>query len=543
MTTLNFLSIAATFLALLLILQPRPRLLNAAPIFLFLIVLVNIIVNGYQANILSVYLITIALILIAVRRLLRAKSTTLQTRSRRSWTAGLLATGLALLGLLMAIRATLFFSLPPADLTRLNWSAAFDQMHARLSKTYAFGDWKEIDWDTLYDTYAPRIFDAGENKDRQAYYLTLQSYISAIPDGHVWLEGDDFGTRQQMVGGGYGLEIAALDDGRIIAVTITPGGPAEKAGLLWGAELLTWNGLPIESALEQTAVIWPKRRGAPATAEGLALEKLRLLVRNPVGTQLTITFLNPGASEPEGVVLTAVHDGQMDQDGNNAPGLIPVEKGLILSSGYGYLKINNEHEENEPTAAVQGAIQYFVDSNVPGVIVDVRGNTGGTDDLVPRFVGYFFRERHFYEAITIYFQPFNSFIERPSPIWIEPLEPHYDGPVAVLIDQACFSSGEGIPMALAHLPQSAVIGFTGTYGSFGMTGGVILMPEGLTLHFPDGQSLDENGIIQLDSSAALEGGVAPTIRLPLTEETARALYLDHQDVLLDYAINYLNGRS
>lgn len=539
MTTMNIILIAAALVTLILIWRQRPKWLNVVPILLALLAIFQIVEDGFQANMLPVYLVAIGLLIIASRRLLLSKKMAVQPRRHRHQVAGLLGTALALLGLSLAVRATLFFSLPPQDLAGLSWTDAFDSMHTRFSKAYAFGEWKAIDWDVLYDTYAPRIRAAQAAQDRQAYYLALLQYTGTIPDGHVWLEGDDFGTRQQMVGGGYGLEILGLDDDRIIAVNLASGGPAELAGMEWGTEILAWNDLPMETALSQTPVTWPKRRGAPATVEGVRLNQYRLLVRAPIGTSTSVTFRNLTESEVREATLTAVHDGQMDLDGNAAPSLIPVEKGVILPSGYGYLKINNEHEENDPAAVAQQAVQLFVDNGAPGIILDVRGNTGGADDLVPQFAGYFFSERQLYEAITIYFQPLNIFIERPPRLWIEPLEPYYNGPVVVLIDQACFSSGEGIPMALEHLPQATVIGFNGTYGSFGMTGGFIHLPEGLTLHFPDGQSIDAQGVIQLDSNAALEGGVAPTIRVPMTEETARQLYIDHRDVLLDYAINYL----
>ena len=125
---------------------------------------------------------------------------------------------------------------------------------------------------------------------------------------------------------------------------------------------------------------------------------------------------------------------------------------------------------------------------------------------------------------------------------IEPLQPHYSGPVVVLIDHATFSSGEGIPMAISRLSQGTVIGFYDTYGSFGMTGGEIDLPGALTLFYPDGQSLDAEGAIQLDSDASLQGGVAPTMRVPMTEATARSLFLNREDVLLDFAVQYLNDR-
>lgn len=222
-----------------------------------------------------------------------------------------------------------------------------------------------------------------------------------------------------------------------------------------------------------------------------------------------------------------------------------MEKGIILPSGYGYIKIKNEHNDDDfpdPGLMIQDAMYLFIDNDVPGVVLDVRGDRGGDDQLVPQFVGYFFGQRDLYETITIYFQPFNTFINHPPQLWIEPLEPQYGGPVVVLIDNTTFSSGEGMPMAIQRLPQGAVIGFHGTYGSFGMTGGVIKLPEGLILHYPDGQSLDAQGMIQLDSNDGLQGGVVPTVPISMTAETAQALFVKNEDVLLDFAIRYLVGR-
>jgi carboxyl-terminal processing protease len=309
----------------------------------------------------------------------------------------------------------------------------------------------------------------------------------------------------------------------------------------WGAEILTWNGQPVRQALDQTPVVWPLRRGAPATLEGRRLEQLRLLVRAPAGAMASVSFRNPDGAEIQQAALTAVYDGAVAQDGNAESFLPPVEPGVTLPGDIGYIKINNEHEGTgaHPGEVFQDAVRAFMDAQVTGVILDVRGNRGGDDRLVPQFVGYFFEQRELYEKVSLYFQPLNTFIHRPPVLWIDPLEPYYDGPVVVLVDNATFSSGEGIPLAVSRLPQGAVIGFNGTYGSFGMTGGNIILPEGLTLHFPDGQSLDRGGQIQLDSSSTLQGGVAPTIRVPMTEEAAKAVFLNHEDFLLDYAVQYL----
>jgi carboxyl-terminal processing protease len=67
------------------------------------------------------------------------------------------------------------------------------------------------------------------------------------------------------------------------------------------------------------------------------------------------------------------------------------------------------------------------------------------------------------------------------------------------------------------------------------------MPGGLTVEYPGGQSLDENGVVQLDSDWSLEGGVTPDIRVPLTAETVRAQFKDGHDVGLETAIRTLSA--
>jgi carboxyl-terminal processing protease len=69
------------------------------------------------------------------------------------------------------------------------------------------------------------------------------------------------------------------------------------------------------------------------------------------------------------------------------------------------------------------------------------------------------------------------------------------------------------------------------------------MPGGLTVEYPGGQSLDENGVVLLDSDWNLEGGVTPDIRVPLTMDTVRARFKDGHDVVLDTAVRILTTHS
>jgi carboxyl-terminal processing protease len=191
---------------------------------------------------------------------------------------------------------------------------------------------------------------------------------------------------------------------------------------------------------------------------------------------------------------------------------------------------------------VEQAVAQFVAHDVPGVIIDVRGNPGGQDWFVPDMMGYFYTESDFYEYMHLdNWQTGFSFLDIAMPLGLEPKEPHYAGPIAVLVDQDTRSSGEGFPLVIQRLPQGRVVGVYGTHGSFGMCCGEIKLPEGLQLLYPVGQSRDADGRVQLDGDHNLVGGVVPDIRVPLTRETVYAMFVEGEDVVLRYAIESLQA--
>jgi carboxyl-terminal processing protease len=134
-----------------------------------------------------------------------------------------------------------------------------------------------------------------------------------------------------------------------------------------------------------------------------------------------------------------------------------------------------------------------------------------------------------------------SFLKVDMPLGIEPKEPHYAGPVAVLIDQYTKSTGEGFPLVIQRLPQGFVVGAYGTHGSFGMCCAGFELPGGYELQYALGQALDAEGRVQLDGDHRLQGGVVPDVRVPLTRETVRAMFMENEDVVLQYAIDALQS--
>jgi len=439
------------------------------------------------------------------------------------------------------------------DFRKLGWSEAFERLHARMSEAYPFTEWKDMDWNVLYAQTAPRIAEAESLGDREIYYLALREYIRAVPDGHVAIGGEDLGLRAEAIGGGYGLAIIGLDDGRVVAHILLDDSPAARAGMIWGAEILTWSGLQVDDAIAQTPTLWANPTWA--TLERRYLDQCRYLVRAPQGTSVVVTFLNPGETAPREATLVAEDDAlealtrtlPLEREALRALFTPPI-RAEVLSSGYGYITISGFMPTlggPRPAQIVDRAMADFVAQDVQGIIIDVRGNGGGLDALVPQIVGHFYDEPGFYEYVAAYDPETGQHdIDPEQTLTIEPRAPFFSGTVMVLVDSDTASTAEGIPLAIRRLPQGHVVGIHGTNGSFavGRPGDDLYqLPEGIVVSFLSGRSLDADGEIQVDANADGIGGVVPDIRVPLTEETVHAIYVEGEDVVLKAAVATMNG--
>ena len=426
------------------------------------------------------------------------------------------------------------------DYRRQSWAEAFDNLHATLQERYAFGEWKRIDWDGLYAAHAPDIVAAERSGDREAYYVALREYIYNLPDGHVSIYSDFHDeVERAAIGGGFGFAVLKLGDGRVIAHIIEAGGLAARAGMTWGAEILEWDDRPITEAVQSVSTVWASR--PQATVETLSLVQHQLLTRAPTGTERTVTFRNQGASQAQTVALKARDDSYRTYEKSVYWEMYesPTEavQYRVLEDSVGYIHIASlEPSPNvsDPAKAVNQAVRQTLDENVQALILDVRGNRGGLDTLVPRMMRHFTSTRLHYEDITYYNRLFGSF-QRLQSLHVNPSDPLFTKPVTVLVNHRTKSSGEGFGLVAKSLPNANVIGIHGTDGSFGMSSALVLLPEGIEVGYPWGQSVDQNGVVQVDSNYALEGGVQPDILVPLTLETAEAIYVDGDDVVLDFA--------
>jgi carboxyl-terminal processing protease len=435
------------------------------------------------------------------------------------------------------------------------WLMDFHALHGTVSQKYAFTQWRKIDWEMRWNIGSRDVIFAILDDTSVGYYSAVRKYLFSIPDGHVAmfptnLSAKALNTELKMtyLGAGYGLGITHLDSGKIIVYYLTPGGPGEIAGIQEGAKIIQWNQKPIEKAIAEVSSLWVNDTKSLATLEHRRLEQERLLTRSSKGSQAIVTFQNPGENMAQTQILMAVPD---DFDSLNHGNFVakasrlevPIVQSRILAGGQGYIKVTQEAgppKAQEVLSEFGNALSTFMAQGVSRVIVDLRGNLGGSDMLAANLAGFFYKEKTFYETATGYDSDTHLF-ETIGQVDINPQTPYYDGPVVALVNPATISSGEGVALAIQKSPNGLVMGFHGTNGSFGM----VLSEEGSIIPFsiednnydimiPIGQSLDSENRVQLDSRDGV-GGVTPDIIIPRTADNL-IRFGNGEDVELETAV-------
>jgi len=273
------------------------------------------------------------------------------------------------------------------DYSAMSYPDAFEALFAKVSKEYPFTEEKGIDWNALYEQYSLEISSARNKND---FYLAMRSFAQSIPDAHIYLTLNPeifFNER----GGGFGIVLSELSDGRVIVSQVISDSPAEEAGIQTGAEIISWDGMSVSEAI--SAVV--PNFGPYSTVHHKRLEQVAFLPHVPPGTDVDIVYKNPGVASEERVNLDSVPETDSlfaaIPTFNQDPLSPPVESRILPESGLGYIKVSTYSDDyNLLTGSWEHAIKKLIDNKVPGLIIDIRQNGGGSGYLAPDFAGYFF---------------------------------------------------------------------------------------------------------------------------------------------------------
>jgi RNA polymerase sigma factor (sigma-70 family) len=302
--------------------------------------------------------------------------------------------------------------------TRKGYVKAFHELHQHLGQVYPNFALKGIDWEKVGRELIPRV---GAIETADQFGLLVEELVARLEDSHALvLEGTATPPNPGMPEWD-GLGACLIDDrGRPVVYCVLKLSSAWKAGVRVGMAVVSVNGIPAEEAINQ----WMKRQ---RTYYGYSSErylrydaarwfhrqskrgdKVRVELEDQSGRRFAVTV----SSDYRGwyiprlpVPRLGIEDGGADV------------QSIALADRIGYIHVRRMRQGLE--ASLDQALNSLGD--IKGLIIDVRGNSGGGFDVKTAF------------------QNFDQTGDNAAARH----RPHYDGPIALLIDERCISAGEG----------------------------------------------------------------------------------------------------
>jgi C-terminal processing protease CtpA/Prc len=381
----------------------------------------------------------------------------------------------------------------------------YEFLWQKIREIYPFFEIKGIDWEVLYNEFKPLV---AKTRDEMEYYDLLQRMLARFRDGHLSLQ--SYPGRLRWIDSGAIIE--EIEE-KPIVTHIDPGAPAERAGLRPGMEILKVDGQPVaEKLVELLPYV------SASTDRGARLLAYQRLTDGEPGRELALEVQDE-QSEPFQVNLTLFEWGR-------APS--PLVEFRRLPEGFGYIKIRRWAPDRTLDEKLEQALETLKDT--PGLIIDLRGNPGGTSRAW--FIGRLITKRTLAGYFAVRKDKETFELTKPKAAWVTPQGPwQYDKPLVLLADGRTGSASEGFISALVGSGRVLLVG-SPTKGS---------ISETATIPLPGGARVGISSSVDYTPQGGLiEGrGFQPHIQVEPTIEDIRA----GRDVVLEKAIDVLRTKQ
>ena len=199
-----------------------------------------------------------------------------------------------------------------------------------------------------------------------------------------------------------------------------------------------------------------------------------------------------------------------------------------LTDDIGYFHFSRFSDVEKSAAVVDEIVAYF--KNAKGLIIDVRRNGGGDDNVGKAIADRFADEKRLYMTIQDKNGPGHGDFAEPARWYVEPSGPmQFTNPVILLTDFTSGSAAENFALAMRVLPHATIVGDF-TAGCFADAEAEKL-PNGWYFSLSINLFKDHNGI-------CWEGiGVPPDLRIINTKEDME----NNRDRVLEFAIELINN--
>lgn len=261
---------------------------------------------------------------------------------------------------------------------------------------------------------------------------SLDEWSAYIPPG----EFDEFDEEAEGRFGGIGV----LFDGRggsFFIAAVLAGGPASRAGIVPGDELLRSDGVELRGRREEE--VKRQIRGLPGTA-------IQLDVRSPDGVERSLS-----------AVREIIHDPS-------------VHRVALLSRDPPIGHVRIERFQRDTQAELDRAFEGLVDAGIEGVVIDLRENPGGLYNEAVAVA-----DRFLDEGIIVSTKGREDDGQRP--LWATKGREYPAVRLAILVNARTASAAEIVAAALRDHEKAVVIGEP-TYGKCSVQSVIQIFGEG-----------------------------------------------------------------
>jgi carboxyl-terminal processing protease len=332
-------------------------------------------------------------------------------------------------------------------------------------------------WNLILTEYVDPARINTENMSRAA----IEGMIKTLDDPYTaYLSAKEYQQFMVALQGEYsGIgAIVSIQDKKVVIVAPIPDSPAEKAGLKAGDIILEINGEPVT---------------------GMSLDVAVGKIRGPRGTSVKVLILHQGETGPVELEITRATV--------ELPSVHYEMRGDIA-----YISIIQFTERTD--IELTPVIQKLKEANAKGIVLDLRGNSGGWLDIVIKVASHFIPQ-----GVIVKVKSNQGIIETDEAIAGVTTT---DLPMVVLVDNFSASGSEVLAGALQDHNRALISGNV-TYGK-GSVDTPHELSDGSGLYITIARWLTPNDRL-------IEGhGIEPDVKLELTGEDA-----------VKWAIDYLTG--
>ena len=362
----------------------------------------------------------------------------------------------------------------------------------------------------LIKRYESRIKMILQRNNEDFFSLVMNTYTSQFDPHSAYLSpqnAEDFDMQMSLKLEGIGALLGIEDDFAKV-VSLIPGGPAEKSKQIFADD----------------KIVSIRQYGEKDKVEviGWRIDEIVKLIRGNAGSKVELEVISSKSDSPERKIVTLTREEvKLEEQAakskifNLQNGEKNIKLGVIELPAF-YIDFNawRERDPNFRSSSkdVEKILMDFNEQNVDALIVDLRGNSGGSLYEANRLTGLFIAS-----GATVQVKESSGSIRpwgdgRAVQVWKKPL--------GVLVNRYSASASEIFAGAIQDYKRGIIIGHR-TFGK-----GTVQKLDDLT----NGQiKITESKFYRVNGSSTQSRGIVPDVTLPSTwdiEETGESS-LDH----------------